>query len=55
MIFLDRLTHEVLDYDNYLLRRFTSYALAKQFIENKPGCKVKKIKFDLTQMEECLF
>jgi len=52
---INRLSHEVIDFDGYVLRRFYSYEGAKDFIYNKPECKINKIKFDLSKMEECLF
>ena len=51
----NRFSHEIIDLDGLTLRRFYSYEGAKDFIYNKPECKIRKITFDLSTMEECLF
>lgn len=54
-MFLNRFSHKVVDQEGFALMQFTSYADAKWFVRNKPDYKIKKINFDLSQMEECLF
>ena len=51
----NRFSHLVTDREGFALRKFYCYQDAKQFINNKPEYMVKKIKFDLGKIEECLF
>lgn len=45
----------VVDFEGKPLRRFKTYLAAKEYIYNKPDCKIKRIKMNFDDYEEAPF
>ena len=50
--FKTKLSHTVFDDEGKAIRQFRTYLEAKEFISNKPGFTIKKIKFDFNKFTE---